>query len=209
MTRFRSLFLVLTMALIFVNCGASAQSPLNETVDTTITGIADLFKNNFSSSQALGKPVEAGDFVFIPVVVKCAGFGFGTKLEAKDSEKRKDQVGNLENKHEDRIGLGAGAFVRPVALIVVKKGGDFQLIKLNEGFMTTLAKNMAPAMANVIKETIKNLFKMRAKKAKRRAKMKDKNIIIEKKLREARQRGPRGMMGPKGPMGPRPGNIRP
>jgi len=202
----------MVMLLTLAGSAVTAQSPLNDTVEATFLGLNDLFKDNFNSSQALGKPVEAGDFVFIPVVIKGAGFGFGSKLKADDKENRKDQNGQFDNKHEDRIGLGGGAFVRPIALIVVKKGGDFQLIKLNEGFMSQLAKSMAPAMCNVIKDSVKNLFKMakKAKKAKEKKVRKEKRII-EKKFREMPPKGPGPMMGP-GPRGPfwrQPGKVRP
>lgn len=212
MMRYRLFCFFMVLLLCVAGSTASAQSPLNETVEATFLGLNELFKDNFNSSQALGKPVEAGDFVFIPVVIKGAGFGFGSKLKADDKENRKDQNGQFDNKHEDRIGLGGGAFVRPIALIVVKKGGDFQLIKLNEGFMSQLAKSMAPAMCNVIKDSVKNLFKMakKAKKAKEKKVRKEKRII-EKKLREMPPQGPGPMMGP-GPRGPfwrQPGKVRP
>lgn len=163
MIRSAALNCFVVLLLVALALPGYAQSQLNENVATSLQGIAGLFKDNFNSSQTLGEPVEAGDYVIIPVVVKAAGFGFGTKLEALDSEKHKDQLGKSENKHKDRFGLGGGIFVRPVALIVIKKGGDFQLIKLNEGFMNTLAKKLAPAMAKMMKETILSLVKMRQK----------------------------------------------
>ncbi|MFZ5952036.1 MAG: GerW family sporulation protein [Candidatus Rifleibacteriota bacterium] len=206
MTRF-GYFFVLAIVIALISPAVNAQTPLNETVESALTGIADIFKDNFNSSQTLGKPVEAGDYVIIPVVIKGAGFGFGTKLEGKGVENKKETAGMMENKHEDRIGLGGGAFVRPIALIVVKKGGDFQLIKLNEGFMSSLAKHMAPAICNMMKATVKKLFKMK-KNQKKREKAKREEIIIEKKIREAERMGPgpfgRGPMGPRGPIGPGP-----
>lgn len=204
---------LLVLSLAFFSPAVFAQSPLNETVETTISGIADLFKDNFNSTQALGTPVEAGDYVFIPVVVKGAGFGFGGKLEANDKESRKEQVGNSENKHKDRLGLGAGAFVRPIALIVVKKGGNFELIKLNEGFMTSLAQAMGPALIKMAQGTVKQLFKLQQKKARKNArknkKKREKEIIIEKKMMQGYPMRPRGMMGPRPPMGPGPRKIQP
>ncbi|GEM_PF-5815972 len=63
----------------------------------------------------------------------------------------------------------------------------------------------------MMKDTVKTLFKMKRKSAKKREKAKSEEIIIEKKIREAERMGsgpfgnePMRPMRPRGPMGPEP-----
>jgi uncharacterized spore protein YtfJ len=180
--------LFLLMTFIFC-CFASIQAKesLTQSTETTLAGLADMFRQNFSSSQALGKPVDAGDYIIIPVVCRVAGFGFGTKLEGFEKEKGIPTDGKVENKQKDRIGIGGGCITRPVALIFVKKGGDFQVVKVNEGFFTELAKRMVPAMMGMIKDVARKMMKMHRKKlgARKGRQMHEDRIIFKKKKAEA------------------------
>jgi uncharacterized spore protein YtfJ len=142
---------------------AFAENQTKDAAKDFLNNYSELLEQNFSSSQAFGSPIEAGDYVVIPVVCKITGFGFGTKLKSKNVEGAKEQEGKMQN-HEGRLGLGGGAVLKPIALIFVNKSGGFEVVNLNEGFFAQLGKSMAPAMANVVKETIKKLFKYKMKK---------------------------------------------
>ncbi|GAB4276762.1 MAG: hypothetical protein Kow0029_19030 [Candidatus Rifleibacteriota bacterium] len=194
MIRLRILFILSVVFAFCLSMPAYCEVPINENAKDLITGLSKMFETNFDSSQTLGKPVEAGDYVIIPVVVKGIGFGFGTKLEGGEREAGNSDTGKKENNHKDRLGLGGGGFVKPVALIFVKKDGDFKLIKLNQGFLYQFAKNLAPAMAGVVKETIKTLIKMHQKK---------KQKARDKKLKKQHQREREVIIRKKMEMGPR------
>lgn len=190
MRNLRAFYAVLVIFALCTVPAAFSQDGLNETAKTAMLGISKIFTNNFDSSQTLGTPVEAGDYIIIPVVCKFAGFGFGTKLEAKDREAGPVKNGKTENDQRDRLGLGGGAFVKPVALIFVKKDGEYKVVKLAEGFVSQIAKHMVPAMAKIIKDGVKKMakkYKGRTMGPRGKKMEKEKRIIIRKKLQKELQ----------------------
>ncbi|MGM0598933.1 MAG: GerW family sporulation protein [Candidatus Rifleibacteriota bacterium] len=152
---------------------------------STLVGLSKLFSDNFSSSESLGRPVSAGEYVIIPVVCKVAGFGFGAKSEDKENEKGTSKTNKKDEKEEQRFGLGSGFMLKPVALIIIKQGGNFEIVKLNPGFFGQLAKHMSLAMTNTIKDSLQKLIKMKTMKMKKMKKKKKKKM---KKMMEKMQK---------------------
>lgn len=152
------LFKVMLLTLVICSCSFSqvlAQDAMSESATDALKGMSELFMHNLNTSQTLGRPFEAGDYTVIPVVAKGLGFGLGTKLEAKDKEVGNAGAGKNESHQKDRIGMGGGGFVKPVALIMIKKDGTFKVVKLSEGIFAQMAKHMVPAIGSLITRTIK------------------------------------------------------
>lgn len=202
----RRILLLMVLGLIFTtfSTGYAEENSNDMMAASTLVGLSKLFSDNFSASETLGKPVSAGEYVIIPVVCKVAGFGFGGKSEDKEEEKGTSKTTRKGDKEENRFGLGSGFMLKPVALIIVRQGGDFEIVKLNPGFFGQLAKHMSKAMSGMFKNTLIKLFKMRKenKKAKinqlrkKRRQMKRSGKNIPPQMRKGPMQGPRPPMPP-------------
>jgi uncharacterized spore protein YtfJ len=162
----REMFTLILVLTLFTVCPAFADG---ETASTNafLNGFSDLLEKNFSSSQTFGNPINAGDYVVIPVVCKITGFGFGNKLEGKELVNTGNQQAK-SNSQKGRIGLGGGVVLKPIALIFIKNDGEFNVVNLNEGFFSQLGKSMGPAMVKMVKETVKSLLKYKLSKLKKK-----------------------------------------
>lgn len=170
------------------------QKGTSEIALDSMNGISDLFMKNLATSETLGKPFEAGDYTIIPVVCKGIGFGLGTKLD--DATKVGPQpAGKVDSKEQDRLGLGAGGFVKPVALIMINKNGEFKVVKLCEGMFAQLAKYMLPAIGTLVRQTIVTLSAEKMKHDKVRG---EKKFNVEKKIEIRKEDSP-----PPPPVGPK------
>lgn len=106
----------------------------------------DHFERIVTASTVLGKPVDMGDKVVIPVA--SLGFGFGTG-EGKNSEKGGSGVGG-----------GAGAGITPVAVIIahkeVKGPEGVQVLSLQKhGAMAEIVGTVAESLPTIV-EAIKS-----------------------------------------------------
>lgn len=163
-------------------CGAFAQESIADIALDSMSGISDVFIKNMNNAQTLGKPVEAGEFIIIPVLCKGIGFGLGTKLD--DGKKvGPAPMGKVDSKNQDRLGLGGGAFLKPVALIMINKKGEFKVVRLCEGIFAQLAKYMLPAIGTLVRKTIVTISREKMKhersRMKKHGKM-EKRIEIKK-----------------------------
>lgn len=170
----KGLFKVVAMVMAFI-LGSfvpvfAQDETMSETAGDALSSMSTLFMQNLNTSQTLGKPFEAGEYTIIPVVAKGLGFGLGTKLEAKDFEAGGGGNGKNESKQKDRIGLGGAGFVKPVALIMIKKNGEFKVVKLCDGIFAQFAKYMLPAISSMVRKTIMTISAEKLKHDKARGK---------------------------------------
>lgn len=163
--------LVCCLPVVAQTAPVMGQKGTSEIALDSMSGISDLFMKNLTTTETLGKPFEAGDYTIIPVVCKGIGFGLGTKLD-DDTKVGPQPEGKVNSKEQDRLGLGAGGFVKPVALIMINKNGEFKVVKLCEGMFAQLAKYMLPAIGTLVRKTIVTLSGEKMKHDKVRAQMK-------------------------------------
>lgn len=201
----RRILLLMVLGLIFTTFSAvyAGDEADDMMAASTLVGLSKLFSDNFSASETLGKPVSAGEYVIIPVVCKVAGFGFGGKSEDKEQAKVSSKKSNKGDKEEQRFGLGSGFMLKPVALIIVKQGGNFEIVKLDPGFFAQLAKHMSKSMSGMLKNVLVKLFKMR--KEKRKEKMRK----LKRKKRATKRPGKNLSPGMRRGPGSRPGHPVP
>ncbi len=170
----KSLFKVVLVAMAFMLSSFvpafSQDETMSETAGDALSSMSTLFSQNLNTSQTLGKPFEAGEYTVIPVVAKGLGFGLGTKLEAKDFEAGGGGNGKNESQQKDRIGMGGAGFVKPVALIMIKKSGEFKVVKLCDGIFAQFAKYMLPAIGSMVRKTIMTISAEKLKHDKVRGK---------------------------------------
>ncbi len=167
---FKMFVVVMAFMLVSFVPAFSQEETMSETAGDALSSMSTLFAQNLNTSQTLGKPFEAGEYTIIPVVAKGLGFGLGTKLEAKDFEAGGGGNGKNESQQKDRIGLGGGGFVKPVALIMIKKSGEFKVVKLCDGIFAQFAKYMLPAIGSMVRKTIMTISAEKLKHDKARGK---------------------------------------
>ena len=150
--------LVLLVCLLAVTATVSAEQRL--AMDEVGHAMSMLGKNlsaNLGSSHVLGQPVVVGNVTIIPVVVKCLGFGLGTKLEATDEKKKAAQAGKEAAKQRNRVTLGGGGMARPVALIVIAPEGKVEVIRLHKNALAQILSPFIP----VIKDFLGRMFQLK------------------------------------------------
>jgi uncharacterized spore protein YtfJ len=159
---------------------------LGEVAQEAFSGVSQVFSENLNSSQVLGNPIYVGKQTIIPVICKGIGYGFGTKLEDKDKHANKSNAKSAYKNEKDRLGIGAGGFARPVALIFINADGRVRVEKLNEGFVAQLAKHVFPQFARLVKDVVK--LKARKYFHKKIRPFKNKKPIMLKKKHKRRSK---------------------
>ncbi len=119
-------------------------------VQGTLEKLSSMLAHNLDSGATLGTPITVGETTIIPIVCKGLGFGFGTGMVQQQEEGADDQGENESNKDRKGLGCGGGGFAKPVAIMVLKKDGSFQLHRLQESGLAQVVKILFPAIQNLI-----------------------------------------------------------
>jgi|GEM_PF-6849212 len=145
---FRRCFL-LTLVLVVIGSGfalAQENAGDGQLIVKTLDKLNEILSKNLDSSNTLGIPGTIGDTTIIPIVAKGLGFGMGggiTSQETKDGARDKDG-----------IGCGGGGFIRPIAIMVLKKDGTFQIHRVNESWLAEAIKQIVPVIQNMLRDRL-------------------------------------------------------
>lgn len=134
------------LGMLLLAAGALAATPL-------ATGSADTFRailgDRLDPDSVVGTPVQVGDLVLIPVVMR--GFAVG----ACDTSRNRDRAAappstTCNFDRDDREAAGGMGFVRPVSLIVIDKTGRLEIHNLQANFLVEMIERLLPLARQVI-----------------------------------------------------------
>lgn len=156
------------VAFLLVACLAQAEEPgVSADLSLTFGQIGELLKTNLDANTVLGTPIPAGDVTLIPIVARGFGFGLGERVRSETEVKAHDKASKEGEKGNKGIGAGAGGMARPIAILVVKKDGHVQLMRLQpEGWISQAISTLVPVLQNAINKQFEmRRLKMEEKKA--------------------------------------------
>lgn len=102
-------------------------------LNEVINGLLGEMRKISGSDTVVGKPIEAGDTLIVPVCKLSIGFGTG-QVEGKGTGGDRAE-GSLEGG-----GAGGGISMEPLAFVVVGKDGNAQLLSLKETKQSNLSR---------------------------------------------------------------------
>lgn len=143
-------FWILLLVVLSLTPGAFAQEATNSSsLPLMLDNLGTILKQNLNANTVLGTPIQAGDVTLIPVIMKCFGMGLGEGLRSEGHNREK----SAEESSLDRKGAGGGlgGAARPIAIIVVKKDGNVQILKLQyESWIAQGVQALVPVFQNMI-----------------------------------------------------------
>lgn len=116
-----------------------------------LNNLGTILSQNLNANTVLGTPVTAGDVTLIPVIIKGFGMGLGEGLRSQGATQSREKQNEESSLDRKGTGGGLGGFTRPIAIIVVKKDGGVQILKLQtESWIAQGVQALVPVFQNMI-----------------------------------------------------------
>jgi len=145
-------FWILLLVVLSLTPGAFAQEATNSSSLPLMLGnLGSILTENLNASTILGTPIQAGDVTLIPVTMKCFGLGLGEGLRSEGASESHEKASEESSKDRKHACGGLGGAARPIAIIVVKKDGNVQILKLqHESWIAQGVQALVPVLNNMV-----------------------------------------------------------
>ena len=143
---------ILLLVALSLTPGAFAQAATESSaLPLMLDSLGSILSRNLEANTVLGIPVTAGDLTLVPIVTKCFGMGLGEGIRNEDKNKIREKQSSESSRDRQHACGGLGGSARPVAILMIKKDGSYQMIRLQpDNWIAQGVQALVPVFQNMI-----------------------------------------------------------